>query len=106
MTNLPDVTIRDRHIPAGKVLLAEYGQVSRSEPRVEEETLDKRVCWGRTEVRLLARLAGWNIAGSMLRWDNGAFGVIWEIDGSRYGSWHKTFDAALEHFNRLPSKPL
>ena len=102
MQNIPDVTVRDRVIPAGRVLLAEYGTVSRDDFS-QEHVLDTRLCWqNNRKVRLVARVAGWSIAGSCLRWDNGAFGVLWEVDGSRYGSWYKSFDSALEHFNRLP----
>jgi hypothetical protein len=100
--DIPNVNARDRIIPAGKVLLTE-GKVPR-EDMAQETTLATRMAWeARREVRLVARVAGWVPAGSTLRWDNGAFGVLWEIDGSRHGRWHKTYEEARAHFDRLPA---
>lgn len=104
--NVIDVTVNDRDIPAGKVLLAQ--QKPEGEAFAQMHTLDSKIGWkdsdlGRpTEVRLIGRIAGWAIAGSMLRWDNGAYGVIWHSGGSRHGRWYKSFDEAIEHFNRIP----
>jgi hypothetical protein len=55
-------------------------------------------------VKLVARTAGWAIAGSMLRWDNGRFGVYWEMDGARHGSGYIDFVDAEKHFDRIPTK--
>lgn len=104
MSNIPDVHAFDRDIPAGKVLVAEYRDIGPDERRPIETVLDTKTGWGRTPVRLVARTAGWAIAGSMLRWDNGSYAVLWEIDGSRHGSRYRDFDSALQHFNRIPEK--
>jgi hypothetical protein len=104
--NVIDVTVNDRDIPAGKVLLARTKP--EGETFTQEHVLDRKTGWkdsdfGRpTEVRLVGRIAGWALAGSMLRWDNGAYGVLWNINGSRFGNWYKTFDEAVAHFNRIP----
>jgi len=100
--NLPDVHALDRVIPPGKVLLAEYGDISADDPRAIETVLDVKVGWGRTPVRLVAITAGWAIAGSVLRWDNGCFAVYYEIDRAQHGSRYADFDDALAHFNRIP----
>lgn len=104
MQNIPNVHEHDKDIPVGKVLLAEYGQIGRDELRPVETILDTKTGWGRTPVRLVAITAGWAIAGSMLRWDNGCYAVLWDIDGSRHGRRYKTFDEALAHFKRIPEK--
>lgn len=106
MLNIPDVHALDREIPPGKVLVAEYGQIGEDEPRPIETVLDEKLGWGRTNVQLVARTAGWAIAGSMLRWDNGRFGVYWEMDNARHGRSHTDFADALADFNRIPTKPL
>jgi hypothetical protein len=104
--NVIDVTINDREIPAGKVLIAK--SKPEGEPFAREHELDSKIGWKNSDlgrprqVRLVGRVAGWNLAGSMLRWDNGAYGVIWDIDGSRHGRWYKKFEEAVEHFNRIP----
>lgn len=103
-SNLPDPHVLDRVIPPGKVLVAEYGDITDDDPRPVETVLDSKLGWGRTPVRLVAITAGWAIAGSMLRWDNGCFAVLYEIDGARHGSRYATFDPALEHFNRIPEE--
>lgn len=102
--NIPDVHALDRVIPPGKVLVAEYGDVSADEPRATETVLDTKLGWGRTTVRLVAVTAGWAIAGSMLRWDNGCFAVRYEIDNATHGSRYATFDEALGHFDRIPGE--
>ena len=102
--NIPDVHALDRAVPPGKVLLAEYGEISADDPRPIETVLDTKLGWGRTPVRLVAITAGWAIAGSMLRWDNGCFAVHYEIDGARHGSRYASFGPALDHFNRIPDK--
>ena len=102
--NIPDVHALDRVIPPGKVLLAEYGDISADEPRPKETVLDSKLGWGRTTVKLAAVTAGWAIAGSMLRWDNGCFAVRYEIDGVLHGSRYADFDQALEHFDRIPGE--
>lgn len=100
--NIPDAHFLDRDIPGGKTLLAEYGDIGADEPRPVETVLDTKIGWGRTPVRLVAITAGWAIAGSMLRWDNGCFAVFYEIDGARHGSRYAEFESALDRFNRIP----
>lgn len=102
MQNIPDVHQHDRDIPPGKVLLAEYGQATGERPI--QTILDTRTAWdGQRAVHLVAVTAGWAIAGSMLRWDNGYYAVRWKIDGATHGSRYKTFEEAFAHFNRLPA---
>lgn len=103
MRNLPDVHHRDRDIPPGKVLLAEYGEITDDDPRPEVTVLDERWCKTlRTQVRLIAATAGWAIAGSVLRWDNGYFAIRYTFDGAIHGRRFKTFEEALAAFNKLP----
>lgn len=104
MKNIPNVHEHDKENPAGKVLIAEYGQIGADERRPIETVLDTKTGWGRTPVRLVAVTAGWAIAGSMLRWDNGYFAVLWNMEGARHGSRYKDFDSALAHFNRIPNE--
>lgn len=106
MQNIPDVHALNKEIPAGKVLLAEYGQIGEDEPRPIETILDEKLGWGRTKVRLVAKTAGWAIAGSVLRWDNGRYGVYWEMDNARHGSGYTEFADAHAHFQRIPTKSL
>jgi len=106
MQNLPDIHALDREIPPGKVLVAEYGQIGEDEPRPIETVLDEKLGWGRYQVKLVAKTAGWAIAGSMLRWDNGCYGVYWDMDGARHGSGYLQFEAAEAHFKRIPVKEL
>lgn len=104
--NFIDVTANDREIPPGKVLLAQ--SMPDGDSFVAEYVMDSKIGWkdsnlGKpTEVRLIARIGGWNLAGSLLRWDNGAYGVIWTSNGSRHGRWYKSFEEAEAHFNRIP----
>lgn len=94
----------DRDVPAGKVLLAEYGQIDNTQPRPVETVLQERQRWdGRTAVRLVARTAGWSVAGAVLRWDNGCFGVFWNVNGCRHGGAYRTLGEAEAHFSRLPA---
>lgn len=104
MRNIPNVHEHDKEIPAGKVLVAEYGQIGRDERRPEKTVLDTKTGWGRTKIELIAVTAGWAIAGSMLRWDNGYYAVRWESGGATHGSRYKAFDDAVAHFNRIPDK--
>lgn len=105
MTELPDFKARDREIPPGKVLLAEYADVGPDEPRAEIQPLEHRAAWGgSTMVRLVVRCAGWAIAGSCMRWDNGAVGVLWNApDGTQHGQWFRDYQPARELFDRIPS---
>lgn len=102
--NIPNVHLNDRKIPAGKVLIAEYRDVNSD--YVKTEVLETKLAGfkGRTEYRLEARHAGWAIAGSCLRWDNGYFSVCFEDDrGSRHGRGFKTYDEAKIAFDKVQS---
>lgn len=99
-TNLiPDVHALDREIRAGYTLLAEYGTVD-GEPRPVRTVLEQKPCFqNRFLVQLAAVTAGWAIAGSALRWDNGHFAVTWEIDGSLHGRRFRTYEEAKQFFD-------
>lgn len=101
--SIPNVHEFDREIPAGKVLLAECRSLSPADRRVKREVIKSRIGWGRTKVTLEARYAGWNIAGSMMRWDNGSYAVAWEVNGTLHSRAYRNFDDALAHFNRIPA---
>ena len=101
MNNIPDVHANDRHIPAGKVLVAEYGQIPHDAPRAIPIVLDKAPSkqFPKRIVRLEAVPAGWAIAGSMLRWDDGRYSVSFDLDGASHGRSFTTFEEALSLFN-------
>jgi hypothetical protein len=101
MNNIPDVHANDRAIPAGKVLVAEYTQIPHDAPRAVPILLDKAPSrqFPKRMLRLEAVPAGWAIAGSMLRWDNGRYSVSFDLDGARHGRSFLNFDDALALFN-------
>lgn len=74
-------------VPDGRARLAEYGTTNR-EHRVEQTTLAQApgVMHGHPTVRLVHMTRGWQIAGSMLRWDMARYSVLWtENDSSIHG---------------------
>lgn len=89
--SLPDVTTRDRHdMPR----MAECRDIGADDPRAECETLDSRVADTGARVELVARWAGWECAGSCMRWANGAFLIRFETrDGTRGSRAFKPADA-------------
>lgn len=97
-SNIPDVHALDREIPPGKVLLAQPG--SDPKPMADRTVLDRFVRGDGIEVRLEAVTAGWAVAGSTMRWDNGYFGVFWMIDGNRHGQRFERFDEAADFFRK------
>jgi hypothetical protein len=99
--NVPPVNEHDRDIPPGKVLKAE--RLDPADRRAKSEVLDVKTGWGRTRVELTANHAGWACAGSVMRWDNGSYGVRWESGGATHGRRYRTFGEALDHFNRIPA---
>lgn len=71
-------------VPAGKVRIAEYGQVpahqmSEHEDIAQAETTEGRVATFGYQTR------GYNIAGSALRWDEASWFVRVTIDGASHG---------------------
>ena len=100
---IPDVSANNREIPAGKVLLAEYRDVN--EGFAKREVLDTKFAGfkNKTEYKLVACFAGWAIAGSCLRWDNGSFGVVFEMDNSKHGRHYKTYEEAKTAFDNVKS---
>lgn len=101
-SDIPDVTANNREIPAGKELICEAGKLPADDPRARPVVIDKRTAWGRTLVELVACPAGWACAGSMMRWDNGWFGVRYEAFGNNYSNRFRSLEEAVERFNKLP----
>lgn len=100
IANIPDVHAGNREIPPGKVLIAD--RLDADAPRARPVVIDTRTAWGGTRVELVACPAGWAIAGSVMRWDNGWYGTRYEHGGASHGRRFRTFDEALDLFNRLP----
>lgn len=101
--NIPIVNENDKEITAGKVLLAEYGTVDRREMAKRDILESRKVKTFNCEAAIVARYAGWNIAGSVLRWNNGAYGcILYHSNGTTSGQWYKSYDDAAAHFARLP----
>lgn len=93
----------DKDIPTGKTLVAEPRDIGAADRRYSETVLASKIGWGRTKVELVAGLAGWACAGSMMRWDNGCYAVRWEDNrGSRHGSRYREYADAKAHFDRIP----
>jgi hypothetical protein len=87
MPNIP----APREIPAGKVLLCEYGAEDRAD-MARRETIAEAFSH-HVAIRALVRLEwsspGWEIAGSVLRWTNGFWATRWTdrngcIQGQRF----------------------
>ena len=77
-----------RDIPAGKVLLSEYGDARREDMAIVETKASLYSAHPaiRSTVRLVWSSPGWEIAGSMLRWTNGFYGVLYTAtDGATHG---------------------
>lgn len=103
LDNIPDVHAGDREIPAGKVLIWDK-RLPDDAPRAIPAVLDTRTAWeGRRKVDLVACPAGWACAGSVMRWDNGWYGIRYWIDGSIHGRRFREFSDALAAFNALPA---
>lgn len=95
-----DIHALDKDIPAGKVLLAEYDQITDSDPRPVRTLLGSKINRFGKELRLESVTAGWAIAGSCMRWDNGHYSVNFDDNGTFHGSRFKDLDSALARFNR------
>lgn len=81
-----------REIPAGRTLLAEYGDVAESD-LARVETLETREVHGR-EYRLIHSSPGFECAGSVMRWTNGYWGIRFESGGAIQGRQFKTEEEA------------
>lgn len=96
-----DVHALDREIPPGAVLVCEYGRIPPGESMVTRTVVAQKIHRRRLK-RLEARTAGWTIAGSCLRWDNGRWAVVWdESDGTRHGRSWRTEVEARKHWDGL-----
>ena len=94
-----------RDIPAGKILLAEYGTYPDSE-RSQVETIAKAFAAAvRAEVALQFATPGFECAGSCARWTNGYWAVRWHqwgaIQGRRYSPTDQGETEARVHYARL-----
>lgn len=103
-----NIHANDRTIPAGKVLLCDPRELPEGASRPERTVLDTRTAWSGnrtpTAVELVAVTAGWACAGSVLRWDNGHYAVLWTLrDGSQHGRRYRNLQDARDHFDRLPA---
>ncbi|MCW2240746.1 hypothetical protein [Azospirillum canadense] len=90
-----------RDIPAGKVLLCEYRDARREDMAIVETLASKHSDQPaiRSTVTLLWSSPGWEIAGSMLRWTNGYYGVRFTAnDGAIHGRRFQSEDAARTLF--------
>lgn len=100
---IPNVHAGDIHIPAGKVQLGIPGAIKDCDlaTRTVLETRQLLFCGGTRQVMLEAVCAGWAVAGSALRWDNGYYGVRWMLDGASHGRRYSDYADAKAHFDRL-----
>ena len=94
-----------REIPAGKILLAEYRELNDSN-RAVVTILDKGPADGKYNMLVLyASTPGFEPAGSVARWTNGAYGVRYYYNGAFYGQRYKPDEVGLEkaraHFDRM-----
>lgn len=92
----------DRSIPSGKVLLRECGDMGADDLRpvsVLLRSAPSKVSGRRVELRAVS--AGWQVAGSMMRWDNGHVSVTTEIDGATHGKRFLSYSRALAEFRRV-----
>ena len=102
---MSDIHAKDRFIPPGMVLTAHA--LPAGETFARPGVLATRDAWastGRaTAVGLVECEAGWALAGSCLRWDNGWYGIRYELrDGTGHSRRFKTLDEARAVFDRLP----
>ena len=99
-----------REIPAGKVLLAEYGSFAASERAIVETIAAAHASRLRAAVSLLWSSPGFEVAGSVARWTNGYWAIRWTsadgaIMGQRYPNNAEGEAQARAHFERLTSAP-
>jgi hypothetical protein len=81
--------------------LMEYRELNQKpELRGQETVLDEGVGERNTLYKLTHKTAGYYCAGSCARFDNEAYGVIFEAHGSRHGRWFKTEAEARELFGK------
>lgn len=75
-----------REIPAGKILLAEFGDDVNDSNRAQRTVLyDRYVESKRRTYRLVSVSAGFEPAGAVAKWTNGYYAVLYEMGGARHG---------------------
>jgi len=88
-----------REIPAGKILLADYGTYDKSECSIRTNlatgTKNGREC------TLYRNSPGFERAGSVARWTNGAYGVQFWMDNSTHGRMFSLTDEGLAKAREL-----
>lgn len=97
-----------RDIPAGKILIAEAGDVNEGNRAQTERIASAWSDLVRAEVDLSYVTPGFEIAGSVCRWTNGYWAVRWQMrDGTTHGRRYQPTDPgeteARSHFGRLTS---
>lgn len=98
MRAVMDAAPAPKAIPAGKILIANPGDVGTDEVS-RMAVLEEAVKNGKT-YQLYRRAPGYDLAGSMLRWTNGGWGVrIHNPNGTYGGAGFKTAEEAVERFN-------
>lgn len=91
-----------RDIPAGKILLAEYGELNESNRARVAVLATKFSPIARADVRLIHYTAGFAEAGSAASWQNGGYRVNWQSsDGGIFGKRGLSEDFAREYFDAL-----
>lgn len=83
-----------RTIPAGKILLAEYGEVNDAD-KARVTILERNLVAGR-EYLLVHSTPGFESAGSCMRWTNGFYGVRFHSNGAINGRQFKTEQEARD----------
>ncbi len=83
-----------REIPAGKILLAECGDVDETN-RAQTEILE-RVLVGNRCYLLVHSSPGFELAGSCMRWTNGYYAVRFMATNAWHGRQFKTEQEARE----------
>jgi hypothetical protein len=78
--------------------IADYGDI-KDAPKSKTNCINSAVNSHGKEYFLKHKTAGYEPSGSMARWTNEAWGVIFYVDGCPNGQWFKTEHEALNLFN-------
>lgn len=101
MANYP----AQREIPAGKILLAEYGSYGAADRAQISNVIERFSKQVRATVCLMWSSPGFEPAGSVARWTNGFWAVRWHdgsaYQGRRYSPTDDGETKAREHLARL-----